>query len=200
MQRRRGCGLVAWVVVLAAVLAVAAFLVHKAQVEELRRQQEEQLERRAVRATQMDQIGTNLVKALKAAEEGDISSALLILESQGEILAAVAKEAAASHDAEDATGAADKKSALAQAASGIRQKQEETRAFAVRQISGLAVQFPQVREASTKAAAEGTEAGATPQPETPAGGEGAEATPAPEAPAPTGEGQAAPAPAPGAGP
>lgn len=161
--RRRGCGLLGWIVILAVALAVAAYLVHKAQVEELRRRQEEQMKRKSVRAAQLQQVGQELAAALEAAQAGDIARALVILDSQSSILSSIATEASASSDAEDANDAVEKKRIVSQIANSIRQKQEEVKAFAVSEISRLATQFPQVRKAAAqpapKAPAEEAKAG-----------------------------------------
>jgi hypothetical protein len=138
-----------WIVILAVVIAVAAYLVHRAQVEELKRQQAEQMERRAVRATQLQQVGQDLAKALDAAQRGDISTALLILEAQDNVLGAIAKEASASQDAEDANDVISKKAAVARVRDAIRQKEEEVKALAVQEISGLGTHFPRVRPSAT---------------------------------------------------
>jgi len=199
VQQRRGCGLLTWVVILVVVLAVAAYLIHRAQVEEFKRQQAEQVQRRAVRATQLDQVGNSLAQALEAVQAGDIASALLIIESQEKILASIAQEAASSQDAEDASDAVDKKGALAQVRTAIRQKQEEMKAFAVQELLGLATEFPQVKSAAAAKTGEGqqsaTESGATAP--TPGAAESAPGGGAETSAAPVGEPLA---PAPAAGP
>ncbi len=148
--KRGGCGLIAWIVILAVALAVAAYLVHRAQVEEERRRQAEKMQRKSVRASQLQHVGEELAKALEAAKAGDIGKALLILEAQSNILSSIATEAAASHDAEDANNALEKKRLVTQVANSIRQKQEEVKTFAASQISSLASAFPQIQEAAVE--------------------------------------------------
>ncbi len=145
----RGCSLFAWIVVLAVILAVAAYLVHRAQVEEQKRKQEELAQRRAVRESQVSAIGEDIAKALRVAQEGDIAKALMILEAQENLLATIAREASASGDNEDAQRIIEYKAAVGAVADAIRQKQEELRTFVIQQISGLGTKFPQVQRAAT---------------------------------------------------
>ena len=179
----RGCSLFAWIVVLAVILAVAAYLVHRAQVEEQRRKQEELAQRRAVRETQIANIGDDIAKALQVAQEGDIAKTLMILEAQENLLATIAREASASGDAEDAQRIVEYKAAVSQVADAIRQKQEELRTFVIQQISSLGTKFPQVQRAAT--AIEEPSAEEQPQqeaqPEQGAGGEEEQPAPAAEA-------------------
>ena len=147
---KRGCSLFAWIVILAIILAVAAYLVHKAQVEEQKRKAEELAKRRAVRQSQLAAIGNDIAKALEVAQEGDIAKTLMILEAQENLLATIAREASASGDNEDAQEIVAYKAAVSQVADAIRQKEEELKTFAIQQISSLGSKFPQVKEVLTE--------------------------------------------------
>ncbi|MBC7286758.1 MAG: hypothetical protein H5T86_01695 [Armatimonadetes bacterium] len=154
---KRGCGVLAWIVVLAVVVAVVAYLLHQAQVQEQRRLAEEKAQRHAVRQSQLSSIGDDIAKALQYAQEGDLAKTLMILDAQQNLLATIAREASASGDQEDATQIVDYKAAVAQVADAIRQKQQELNELAVQQIASLGSKFPQVQRAASQLGAQPAE-------------------------------------------
>jgi hypothetical protein len=198
VKKGTGCGLLAWVVILAIGLAVAVLLIHEAKVEQ-ERQKAAKDKRLEVRSTQLAAVGTDVLKAADLIQQGDIARGLDVLQSQQTILGSLVTEAQSSGDTSDATDIVARREALSGVVAAIKQKQEETRQFAADQVSLLEKQFPGV--AKKAQAAQEAKPGETPaapgetsaltEPAKP-GAEAPAATPATPAPAPT---PATPAPA-----
>ena len=178
-KRGRGCGLVTWIIILIIGLIVAALIVHNAQVQQ-KKAQEEKAMRHSVRATQLSQVGDGIAKAVQLIKQGDIKAGLDALQAQSNVLSAMGQEAASSGDVEDANDIVRRRAAVNAVVDAIKQKQQELQAFAEQQVASLATDFPSVKQALEAAPAA---SGAPAQPE------GEEATP-PEAataqPAPSG--------------